>query len=130
LAFYQFQGQAHACNALVVLTNFEARLSSTHGASNLHPKQRLFFVSLIGFLFSCIILFPGYRLTILLEPILVYADAAPRQPPSLFQGDSNWYQEIANDGYQYDVSRRSNVAFFPAYPMTARLLSRGNPSAL
>lgn len=39
---------------------------------------------------------------------------------------TNWdgqrYQKIAIDGYDYDTNQCSNVAFFPAYPLAARLL--------
>lgn len=34
--------------------------------------------------------------------------------------DGRWYRQIAVDGYFYDPERRSNVAFFPVYPLLAR----------
>lgn len=34
--------------------------------------------------------------------------------------DGRWYRQIAVEGYSYDPNRRSNVAFFPVYPLLAR----------
>lgn len=34
--------------------------------------------------------------------------------------DGKWYKLIATDGYHYDPDARSNVAFFPVYPLLAR----------
>jgi len=31
--------------------------------------------------------------------------------------DGSWYDSIVNHGYSYDASKKSNVAFFPAYPV-------------
>ena len=39
---------------------------------------------------------------------------------ALCRYDGNWYVGIATEGYSYDPSRPSNVAFFPAYPLAAR----------
>src|SRR5437879_5787744 len=36
--------------------------------------------------------------------------------------DGHHYREIVEDGYSYDPGRRSTVAFFPVYPVTARLV--------
>ncbi len=38
--------------------------------------------------------------------------------------DSQWYFQIARDGYLYQPLRQSNVAFFPVYPLSMRLLAR------
>ena len=38
--------------------------------------------------------------------------------------DGQWYKAIVQDGYSYSPSRRSNVAFFPAYPLLARVCAR------
>ncbi len=35
--------------------------------------------------------------------------------------DSGWYYRIATEGYFYDPSRQSAVAFFPTYPLLMRL---------
>lgn len=40
------------------------------------------------------------------------------------QADGAWYRKIAEGGYEYGPNGRSNTAFFPAYPVTARLLAR------
>jgi 4-amino-4-deoxy-L-arabinose transferase-like glycosyltransferase len=34
--------------------------------------------------------------------------------------DSGWYEPIARDGYRYVEGGRSNIAFFPGYPMAMR----------
>lgn len=38
--------------------------------------------------------------------------------------DGQWYVEIVKHGYSYDKYEASSVAFFPAYPLAGRLLSR------
>jgi hypothetical protein len=58
-----------------------------------------------------------------------------RNPPSwvddhqddigaLCRFDGTWYRSIAVDGYFYDPEKESNVAFFPAYPLMARVVMR------
>jgi hypothetical protein len=37
--------------------------------------------------------------------------------------DGQWYALIARTGYTYDPERKSSVAFYPAYPLTARAVS-------
>ncbi|HET6880344.1 MAG TPA: hypothetical protein VFI31_09325 [Pirellulales bacterium] len=34
--------------------------------------------------------------------------------------DGKWYKQIATEGYDYDPKARSNVAFFPVYPLLSR----------
>jgi hypothetical protein len=36
--------------------------------------------------------------------------------------DGQWYKRIVADGYSYDPDNQSTVAFFPVYPLLARLL--------
>lgn len=43
---------------------------------------------------------------------------------ALCRFDGNWYLSIVTDGYSFDPAKPSNVAFFPAYPATARLIQR------
>jgi Gpi18-like mannosyltransferase len=43
---------------------------------------------------------------------------------ALCRFDGTWYRSIAVDGYSYDPERESNVAFFPAYPLMARVVMR------
>jgi hypothetical protein len=53
--------------------------------------------------------------------------------PTPFQGfawldgwtrwDGEWYWQIARDGYSYTPGAQSSVAFFPGYPLLAKLLS-------
>lgn len=39
---------------------------------------------------------------------------------SSFTGwDGTWYASIVDSGYSYDPNRKSNIAFFPAYPLAA-----------
>lgn len=38
--------------------------------------------------------------------------------------DGNWYRDVATNGYLYDPSRPSNVAFFPLYPLLIALLGQ------
>lgn len=38
--------------------------------------------------------------------------------------DGRWYNEVASRGYSYDPTQRSNVAFFPAYPLLGRWLAQ------
>lgn len=42
----------------------------------------------------------------------------------LIRFDGSHYREIAQNGYDYDVTSRSTVAFFPAYPLAARCFAR------
>jgi hypothetical protein len=47
---------------------------------------------------------------------------------ALYQGDGGWYADIASNGYhspaQLDSSNYGNVAFFPGYPLGARIVHR------
>src|SRR5690606_6476278 len=38
--------------------------------------------------------------------------------------DSQWYVQIARDGYWFQPLQQSNVAFFPLYPLYMRLVAR------
>lgn len=38
--------------------------------------------------------------------------------------DSGWYEGIARNGYQYAEGGRSNIAFFPVYPLLMRQVGR------
>ncbi len=42
----------------------------------------------------------------------------------LFYWDGGHYRRIATNGYSYTPNRPSDVAFFPLYPLTAKLLAR------
>src|SRR6266566_5183395 len=47
--------------------------------------------------------------------------------------DSGWYLQIARYGYRYTPNGRSNIAFFPLYPLLMRYVGRlfgGKPSDL
>jgi hypothetical protein len=53
-------------------------------------------------------------------------DADPESPFLSYwaKWDSQWYVQIARDGYSYQPLRQSNVAFFPVYPLAMRLVAR------
>jgi hypothetical protein len=38
--------------------------------------------------------------------------------------DGQWYREIALQGYHFEREERSNIAFFPAYPLLVRLAAK------
>jgi hypothetical protein len=40
----------------------------------------------------------------------------------VFRSDGVWYRRIVTDNYSYSADRRSNVAFFPLYPMLGRAI--------
>lgn len=42
--------------------------------------------------------------------------------------DAGWYHSIASGGYRYTPGQQSSVAFFPAYPLSMRLLGHLTPS--
>jgi hypothetical protein len=46
--------------------------------------------------------------------------------------DGEWFNRIANEGYQYDPDQMSSVAFFPAFPLLGRWLAdlTGWPTAV
>ncbi|HEY4994650.1 MAG TPA: hypothetical protein VII33_21465, partial [Nakamurella sp.] len=56
------------------------------------------------------------------------SDEVPADPAlplwlnSWFQGDSAWYKGIASIGYSYVPGQQSAIAFFPAYPMSVRVV--------
>ncbi|MFA5802875.1 MAG: mannosyltransferase family protein [Thermoleophilia bacterium] len=39
-----------------------------------------------------------------------------------YQWDANWYMSIITHGYPWIVDEQSNVAFFPLYPLTVRVI--------
>ena len=41
--------------------------------------------------------------------------------------DGRWYKQIAAEGYSYDPNSRSNVAFFPLYPLLGRAVAAALP---
>lgn len=47
-----------------------------------------------------------------------------REHRSLVRFDGRQYREIVSRGYRYEASRRSTVAYFPAYPVAAWILQR------
>jgi hypothetical protein len=47
-----------------------------------------------------------------------------REPLDAFTWmDGHWYTQIATEGYHYDPDARSNIAFFPVYPLLGRAVA-------
>lgn len=61
-------------------------------------------------------------LTVAGGPVTSFSDELTRWPflDMWARWDSQWYAGIARDGYFFDPSRQSSVAFFPVYPMLMR----------
>ena len=57
------------------------------------------------------------------EPFTVYGQPSPFWD-AFARWDSGWYWGIARNGYQYVEGGRSNLAFFPVYPMLMRHVGR------
>jgi hypothetical protein len=83
-------------------------------------------------LIRAIVAYYAGTLIVVLGVILGYEHLAPERyqpsrPPSIpaavTRQDANWYREIARDGYRYDPAGRSNVAFFPLFPLLGRGVS-------
>ncbi|MFO0899259.1 MAG: hypothetical protein U0836_17690 [Pirellulales bacterium] len=77
-------------------------------------------------LIRAIVAYYAGTLVVVLGVILGYEHLAPERyrptrPPSIpaavARQDANWYSEIAKEGYRYDPAGRSNVAFFPLFPL-------------
>jgi len=60
-----------------------------------------------------------------MECVSTDVDTAPRPDfvGACSRFDGTHYREIVEQGYSYNASRRSTVAFFPIYPMIARLVA-------
>jgi hypothetical protein len=80
-------------------------------------------------LVRAIVAYYAGTLVVVLGVILGYEHLAPERyratrPPSIptavARQDANWYSEIAGDGYRFDPAGRSNVAFFPLFPLLGR----------
>ena len=57
------------------------------------------------------------------EPFTVFGQPSPFWD-AFARWDSGWYFGIARNGYQYVEGGRSNLAFFPVYPMLMRHVGR------
>ena len=44
--------------------------------------------------------------------------------------DASWFNAVATDGYSYDPSRQSSIAFFPGYPLAMRAVGVVTGNAL
>lgn len=53
----------------------------------------------------------------------VYAEPSPFWD-TFARYDSGWYEGIARDGYTYSPGGRSNIAYFPVYPLLMRHVGR------
>jgi hypothetical protein len=95
------------------------RAPETQVVLPIHLASR-FGVLLIGFLAVILIGFPPEAT----NRWQIYANDLLDLPG---RWDTGWYLGIANEGYQYDPTlpreNQQNIAFFPAYPMSMRILS-------
>ena len=94
-------------------------------SSTRHPAIRIAVFALAFRLASAVI---GFLANLLLplhqrEPFTVYGQPSPFWD-AFARWDSGWYWGIARNGYQYVEGGRSNLAFFPVYPMLMRHVGR------
>ncbi len=75
-------------------------------------------------------LFAGSRIAVLLMATLFIGLVPAQQGPqpdavtALLRWDGGWYNSIASQGYQWSgPDKQSNVAFFPLYPLLAKIVS-------
>src|SRR4051812_33729628 len=90
-----------------------------------HPAIRIAVLALAFRVASAIV---GFLINLLFplsqrEPFTVTGQPSPFWD-SFARWDSGWYFGIARNGYQYVEGGRSNLAFFPAYPMLMRHVGR------
>jgi hypothetical protein len=57
------------------------------------------------------------------EPFTMFGHTSPFWDP-FTRWDSGWFSDIARGGYRYVEGGRSNVAYFPVYPMLMRYVGR------
>ena len=62
------------------------------------------------------LLFQPRQMTVFAEPSTFWDTFA--------RYDSGWYEGIARNGYAYAAGGRSNIAYFPVYPMLMRYVGR------
>lgn len=75
--------------------------------------------------FTSLIAFAGVSLGIDFIPLQYHASEAKAEGylKALNNCDGVWYASVARDGYFYDPGRRSNVNFFPAFPLAGRCVA-------
>lgn len=83
---------------------------------NRHSLYAYGSIVLLGILSSAIVL-GGVRFSVAFL-------RAPDMLTGLSRWDGNHYRTIVTNGYDYDTERGSRVAFFPAYPVAARIMAR------
>lgn len=89
---------------------------------------RRFFKVFLFVLITRVIIFAFGEISNGFLPDRKYPYASPYLPKSRwvqiwFRWDTNWYVDIAKNGYTYRDGFQSNVAFFPLYPWTIKFLS-------
>lgn len=86
----------------------------------------LFVVAAAHWAASSIIVATGAELAARFVPLCAEHPLARRSDlvADMAAWDGVWYREIAARGYHYDPNSASSVAFFPAHPLLAGLLSR------
>jgi Mannosyltransferase (PIG-V) len=80
------------------------------------------------FVFGGMIFFGAviFRYTFLSEVPGTFRLAGIGRDGSMLNWDGQWYARICASGYDYDASGPSSINFFPAYPLTARMLCKSS----
>ena len=70
-----------------------------------------------------------------IKPSGQVVDTSPHLTPESYpwlnvwcRWDSNWYRSVAQDGYKFSPTEKSNAAFFPLYPLLMRAVHVFSPS--
>jgi hypothetical protein len=105
------------------------RVSESRSAGLVDTPRTPLFVRAVFFAFAA---YGVGSIGVFLGAVLGFEHLAPdrglrvteRDPIMAFtRWDGRWYSGIATDGYEYDPNKRSNLAFFPLYPLLGRALS-------
>lgn len=92
----------------MVLNSYSARRAILPGAIGYWYLSGLLVV--VAFLF-------GFSLV---RPVPIGQPARRDALDAVNSMDGRWYKQIATEGYRFDPAARSNVAFFPVFPLLAR----------
>ncbi|MCO6453806.1 MAG: hypothetical protein J5I93_00685 [Pirellulaceae bacterium] len=87
-----------------------------------HPLAALGLLALSVWLLSAVAVALGIMLGNEFIPPVNHPNSEKTRTCVLANWDGVFYANIVNEGYSYDVQARSNVAFFPLFPLLARTL--------
>lgn len=94
-------------------------------ATSLPTEFRLMGMALV---FRCLSSFVGFLATVTFPNYSSQGFSVFHQPSTFWDRfaryDSGWYHGIASDGYAWVAGGRSNLAFFPLYPILMRYVGR------